>query len=260
MSTKKEERERMRQERLAAQQAASSSERRRLILGYVVAGLIVAAILAGIFVVITGGDEGDGTSGDIRTDTGDSENCHIEPLSGSTNDFECDGREGTPPPELTQGDLEAAAAAANCELQLDLKDEGNDHIEPDAKPPDYKTNPPTSGDHVVSPLMQADGAYVEKPDDIFIVHALEHGRIEIQYSPDLPEEDQLALKGVFDESPDGMLLFPNPDMPYEVATTAWAQLMGCDTYDGEATLDAIRDFRDIYRGNGPEPVPITLSG
>ena len=42
---------------------------------------------------------------------------------------------------------------------------------------------------------------------------MEHGRIEIQYTPDLPEADQLALKGVFDEDPDGMLLFPNPECP-----------------------------------------------
>ena len=27
-----------------------------------------------------------------------------------------------------------------------------------------------------------------------------------------------------------------------------------------ATLDAIRDFRDTYRGLGPENVPIQLSG
>ena len=36
--------------------------------------------------------------------------------------------------------------------------------------------------------------------------------------------------------------------------------MGCKKYEGPATLDAIRDFRDIYRGLGPEPLPITVSG
>ena len=45
-------------------------------------------------------------------------------------------------------------------------------------------------------------------------------------------------------------------MPYEVAATAWTQLIGCPTYEGAATLDAIRDFRDIYRGQGPEDVPM----
>ena len=58
----------------------------------------------------------------------------------------------------------------------------------------------------------------------------------------------------------GMLLFPNPEMPYEVAATAWTQLMGCKSYEGAATLDAIRDFRDAYRGQGPENVPLDLSG
>ena len=116
------------------------------------------------------------------------------------------------------------------------------------------TNPPTSGNH--NPEQLADGAYSEMPAPWYFVHSLEHGRIEIQYSPDLSEQDQLALKGVFDESPPGMLFFPNDEMPYDVAVTAWTQLMGCKEYKGRATLDAIRDFRDTYRGLGPEPLPI----
>ncbi len=87
-----------------------------------------------------------------------------------------------------------------------------------------------------------------------VVHSLEHGRIQVQYSPDLPEEDQLALKGVFDEARPGMVLFPNPDMPYDVAVTAWTQMVGCKSFEGAATLDVIRDFRDQYLGQGPEPV------
>ena len=75
------------------------------------------------------------------------------------------------------------------------------------------------------------------------------------YSPDLSEEDQLALKGVFDDARPGVDLFPNPDMPYEVATAAWTQLMGCETFEGAATLDAVRDFRDAYLGRGPEAIP-----
>ena len=56
-----------------------------------------------------------------------------------------------------------------------------------------------------------------------------------------------------------MLMFPNPDMPYEVAATAWTQLVGCKTWEGDKTLDVLRDFRDIYRGNGPEAgIPISF--
>ena len=49
---------------------------------------------------------------------------------------------------------------------------------------------------------------------------MEHGRVEIHYDPSLPEDEQLALKGVFDEDPDGMLLFPDPTTcPTHVAVT-----------------------------------------
>jgi hypothetical protein len=35
--------------------------------------------------------------------------------------------------------------------------------------------------------------------------------------------------------------------------------MGCKEFKGDATLDAIRDLRDIYRGQGPEgAIPINL--
>lgn len=258
MTTRKEERERLRQERLAAQQAASASARRRLLAGYAVAGLIVAAIVAGLIVVVTSGS--DETDPQIPETSGDVENAHIETLSGSVNDFAPDTREGAAPPEKAQGDLETAAREAGCELRLDLPDEGNSHIRENDDSPDYKTNPATSGDHIQPPLMQADGAYAEQPDEKYVVHSLEHGRVAIQYSPDLPEEDQLLLKGLFDESPGGMLLYPNDEMPYEVAATAWTQLIGCESFEGAATIDALRNFRDIYRGQGPEPVPITLSG
>jgi hypothetical protein len=250
MPTRREDRERRRAERQAAERAQASAERRRLIIGYVVAGVLGAAVLAGIVIAISGSGDGNGPDpGDIP------DAAHVQIESGTIGDVPLWDQEGTPPPEIQQGDLQTAARAANCDLQLELEDEGNTHVRDDTV--NYKTNPPTSGNH--NPNPQADGAYTEMPDPVHLVHSLEHGRIEIQYSPDLPEDEVLELKGVFDESPDGVLFFPNPDMPNEVAVTAWRQLMGCDRYEGAATLDAIRDFRDIYLGNGPEQiVPISL--
>ncbi len=49
-------------------------------------------------------------------------------------------------------------------------------------------------------------------------------------------------------------------MPYQVAESAWTNLLGCKRYEGSKTLDAIRDFRDQFRGHGPEAVPINASG
>jgi hypothetical protein len=231
----------------------TDESRRRILYGYVAAGILSVALVAAVVFALVGG-------GDSSTNETDfPPNAHIEPQSGSTNGVAPDARVGTPPPPVKQGDLQLAAAAAGCELRLDLPDEGHAHLEPSDPVPDYGTNPPTSGDHIVPPLQQADGAYSEFPQPVRFVHSLEHGRVEIQYAPDLPEKDQLALKGVFDESPPGMLLFPNPQMPYEVGATAWTQLMGCKEYEGDATLDAIRDFRDAYRGQGPEPVPLSFA-
>ena len=52
-------------------------------------------------------------------------------------------------------------------------------------------------------------------------------------------------------------MFPNPDMPYDVAITAWTQLAGARTTRA-TTLDVLRTFRDIYRGQGPEFFPLSL--
>jgi hypothetical protein len=249
MATRKEEKDRLRAARLEAERHEAIGARKRLILGYGVAGVLTAAVLVGIVIVIASG--GGGSSEETPAA------AHIDTATGSINGVEPDAREGTAPPALENLDLQNAAADAGCTLRLGLPDEGSTHLEPDAQTPSYRTNPPTSGNHVTSPFQQADGAYMQTPEPIEYVHSLEHGRIEIQYAPDLPETDQLALKGVFDESPSGMLMFPNPRMPYEVAATAWTQLMGCKKYEGARTLDAIRDFRDQFRGRGPEPVPIS---
>lgn len=264
MSGRKEERERLREERLAAQRATQSSDRRREYLGYAVAGVIVVAILAGLFVVITGGGGGDETGVDAEGNAFP-ELAYINEEIGVVPDgIEVDGRNGTSPPEVENAVLEDVAKLANCELQLDLDDEGNTHLDdPDAPKVEYETDPPTSGDHYGSNTENAsgalaDGAYGEYPEVGRYVHSMEHGRVIIHYSPDLPEEDQLAIKGVFEESPSGVILIPNPEMDSEVAVAAWTQLATCETYEGAATLDLIRAFRDVYRGQGPEYFPLNV--
>lgn len=251
--TSREERERRRAERLEAEKREAAAERRRMLLGYVVAGGLTLAVIVGIVIVVSSSGGGSDELGGKEIPDA----AHIELQSGFPNDGVPDGREGTPPPPLRQGDLELAAKEAGCELRLNLPDEGSAHLGENADRPEWDTNPPTSGDH--SPQQQADGAW-KNVDQLNTLHALEHGRISIQYSPDLPEAEQLELKGVFDEDPAAMLFFPNPDMPYEVAAAAWTQLLGCKEYEGRATLDAIRDFRDVYRGRGPESFAITMSG
>lgn len=256
MAGNKEERERLRQQRLAAQQGAGSS-RARMIAGYVVAGVLGAAVLAGlVFVLFSGGDDSGKTSV-----SGGCENASIQAEIGVFEGLECDNREGTSPPELQFGDLEESVAKAGCEAMLGLPDAGNDHFTDESKG-EYKTNPPTSGAHYGVPNEAgsgaiADGAYLTAPAESRLVHAMEHGRVEIRYSPDLPEDQQLALKGVFDEDPGGMIMFPDPDLPGAVGFSAWTNAVVCKSFD-PLVVDVARNFRDSFRGNGPENFPVHL--
>jgi len=238
---REEERERLRQARQERESSQHKADRRRLYAVYGVAGLIGLLVVAGIAALIAG------SAG------GDSGESHINLTSGSSNGVKPDDRSGTAPQSVKIANLQQAAKKAGCVLRLNLKEEGHTHISPTAPTPDYKTNPPTSGNHVEPPYQQADGAYSEMPGEIFFVHSLEHGRLEIQYSPELPEEDQLALKGVYDTMYKGTLLFPNENMDYAVAATTWRNLMGCSKYKGAITLDAIRDFGKAHWGQGREP-------
>jgi hypothetical protein len=239
---REEERERLRRAREERESARAKLGKRRLVAVYAVAGVVGLAVVGGIVAVIASSSGGGGES-------------HINQASGSTNGFEPDEREGTAPPAVQVANLKQAANRAGCTLRLKLRDEGHEHIAPTAQAPDYGTNPPTSGNHVEAPLQQADGAYSEMPGEIFLVHSLEHGRLQIQYSPDLPEEDQLALKGLYDTMYGGALFFPNSNMDYEVAATAWTNLLGCPEYKGAITLDAIRDFgQQVWGKYGGEPV------
>jgi Protein of unknown function (DUF3105) len=232
MADQKDEREKLRQERIETEQAESSS-RNRLIVGYSVAAAVVLAAAVAV-IVVAGGESSDAAGGDAH--------INLNLNYGSTNGITPDERAGAPPPPVEVTHLDTAARRAGCKLRLRLPDEGHGHIPPSAPTPDYRTNPPTSGNHVDPPYQQADGAYLEMPPEIDFVHSLEHGRLAIQYSPDLFEDFQLSLKGLYDTMYGATLLFPNENMPYEVAATTWTNLLGCPYYEGAITLDAIRAF------------------
>jgi len=218
--------------------------------GYLIGAVLLIAIVGGIYLALTAGGNEDPGSAHIAT-----------PSSGSTNGVQPDNRIGTPVQTGTT-DLTEAVRLAGCELRQDLPDEGGEHLTRDDDVPDYGTAPPTSGPHIGPPLQQADGAYAESPAPQDVVHSLEHGRVAIQYSPDLTEADQLDIKGLYDSAYSGALLFPNPDMPYRIAATSWTNLIGCEKYEGAKTLDAIRAFAVEHYSDAPESIDIfpPLSG
>jgi hypothetical protein len=236
MSSRKEEKEQRRQERLAREQQEQEQARRRRLYSTVVGGaLAIAAIAAVVVAVAAGGGGGEHSSTGSLPSPSDSFAAAVDP----------------PAQQVTE--LEQAARAAGCVLRNPVI-EGRTHVEPD-KDVEYKTNPPTSGNH--DPQPAADGVY-DRPftarETKHFVHTLEHGRIEIQYDPKLRRRTIDQLGGLFNEDPYHMALFPNRRMPYAVAATAWGHLLGCKKATDE-TFDAIRAFRDRYRDQGPEQAP-----
>ena len=251
MATRKEEKEALRQRRLDKEAEQKATDRKRLTLAYGI-GAAVIVVVAVVIVVLASG----GGSGSAAGDDEGGAHINLNTSYGSTNGIAPDERSGvTPPPAPANLDMQSTAKAAGCELKLKLKDEGHEHIPPGSEEPDYKTNPPTSGPHVEPPYQQADGAYLEEPEPIDFVHSLEHGRLEIQYSPDLPESEQLELKGLYDTMYGAALLFPNEEMPYAVAATTWTNMLVCPKYEGVKTLNAIRAFgAETWGKYGGEPV------
>ena len=235
MASRKEQKEQLRAERERKAEEAAAAERRKRMVGFGVAGALVAAALIAIVVVIVAG------GGSDSSDSKSGENRAAEPDSG---DFV---KASIPKAQATN--LDQAAAAAGCKVKT-FPAEGRSHV---AGHVDYKTNPPTSGNHFE--IASEDGAYFESPPMEHLVHALEHGRVILWFQPNAPAQVKGQMKALFDEDNYHMLLSPNTrKMPSQVAASAWTRSITCDKVT-DKTWDALRLFRDRYRDQGPEQVP-----
>ena len=238
MASRQEEKEQRRKERLEREEAERRAAARRKRLQYVFGGLLALAAVGGIVAVLAlgvlGGDDAGGPG---------------EPQSAS------EAPAGVTLPEQKTGELKAAAEAAGCKLD-NPEIEGSTHETKDFKASDYKTNPPTSGNH--NPDWYEDGIYAagDVPKLGMLIHTLEHGRIDVQYKEGTAPEDVTKLEAFLAET-DGyhMLLFQNTTgMEAAVAATAWGHSLTCDKLD-DTTWDALRTFRTSYIDKGPEAVP-----
>jgi hypothetical protein len=185
--------------------------------------------------------------------------AHINEGAGSTNGAVPDERTGTKPPPAKEfsgsGDVTKAARDANCFLLRNVPAKNDKVVSMSGPAPKYEKEPPMLGPHVAPPHQQADGAYLTLPDERTTVASLDQGRMTIQYAPDLPEEIQLELKGLYDTMYGGTLFFPNNKMLYAVAATTWSNGLFCSGFEGAATLNAIRTFgKETWGKYGDEPV------
>jgi hypothetical protein len=232
MASRQEEKERRKQERIALEAAERQADSRRKRLQLALGGVLVVGIVAAIVVVALSGGSGGKADGKVR--------------QASTS--------GVTLPGQTQTDIDAAAKAAGCKL-VHPADEGRGHENKTFAASDYKTNPPQSGTHF--PVPAQDGIYDpgNEPQVGETVHALEHGRIGVQYAPGTTATVRKQLEAFVAENGGyHMLMFRNQTkMPYKVAATAWDQILGCPTVS-DKTWDALRTFRDRYIDKGPETV------
>jgi len=236
MASRQEEKERRKQERLEREKAEAAAAQRKRLLQIGAGVAIAAAIVVGIIVMTSGGKDDKPNPNPTAT---------------------------VPIPDRKITDLEDAAKAADCQL-TNPPIEGSNHVATKVK---YKTNPPTSGDHVPPQEVASDGNYTESvaPEPERYVHSLEHGRIVIHYKPTLPKRQVGQLLTLFGENSDTdfglasvgggftLLLKNNTQMPDDVAATAWGHLLTCKTMN-DKTFDAIRAFRQRYVLQAPEKV------
>jgi hypothetical protein len=239
MASRQEEKERRRREREEAEakaNAASARTRRLQIVGGVIVGVVIVAVV--VVLLVAGGGSDDSSS------------------SASTGKASTDASAAVKLPARKIENLEDAAKAAGCTLKT-YPIEGATHVTTTVN---YKTNPPTSGNH--NPVPAEDGIYDpgNEPTKEHYVHSLEHGRIEFEYQPGSSQKTINTLVALYNEPINGSpgyhsLVFENnTNMPYKVAAVAWGQLLGCNQLN-DAAIDAMRAFRERYTDKGPEFIP-----
>jgi Protein of unknown function (DUF3105) len=239
MSSRQEQKEKRRQERIAAEQAEQARKERQQRLYWIGGGIVGVIAIVAVVVAIASGGGGDSKTKDPETGE---EITASAPVSGPAV------------PPAAETDLQTSAKAAGCKLQT-FESEGREHDD-NPKSWKYKANPPTSGTH--APVPAADGVYPfgKAPSVGETVHALEHGRIDIQYGPKLTKAQYDQLQTLMSEDQGyHQLLFKNQtNMPGTIAVTAWLQQMTCPTMSPKV-FDAIRNFKGRYTDQGPEAVP-----
>ncbi|MEA2257043.1 MAG: hypothetical protein QOG35_3088 [Solirubrobacteraceae bacterium] len=220
MSKRAEEKEQRRLERMAAEEEARRAAARKRTL-QVGGGVVGAVLVIGVVAALVLAG-GKGSSGDA------------------------------PSASVVKTD----AAAAGCTFKQ-YPSEGRTHTTGKVN---YKTNPPTSGNH--NPVPAQDGIYApgNTPAKENYVHTLEHGRIEFQYKPTTSKADIAKLQRLAEEPFNGtsgyhVLLFENnTNMRSQFAATAWTRAITCPTLTPKA-LDALRTFRKAFTDKGPEFIP-----
>jgi hypothetical protein len=156
---------------------------------------------------------------------------------------------------------DAAAEALGCGEIQNLPSGGRGHLQQGSPPPEYATQPATSGPHSPSALPSGVHVYPEAVPETLAVHNLEHAYVIIYYRGQgqgaLAENVRSALAELAQDQ-QKVILAPYPELPEgrSLAFAAWTKLQECPRVtDADAAVLAAEGFIKRFRGtsNAPEP-------
>ena len=169
----------------------------------------------------------------------------------------------------------ATAAAASCDPVTNDPVAGSGvHVgpqtdQPNVKKVDYKTVPPTSGEHFVSPAYPALAFYTkdDRPAMEVLVHNLEHGYTVLWYTSKTPQAQVDQLKKISDQArampeTSGKFIVSAWDDSYgtfpsgkTIGVSHWGAKTGHRLLCGSVSGDAIKSFVTSYPStDAPEPL------
>jgi hypothetical protein len=174
---------------------------------------------------------------------------------------------GEGPAPMLSPTVRRAAVRAGCRLRSDASAVGIHMLLSDVAPlhvdnPDYSRQvlPPTNGHH--RPIWANWGFYQQPVPYAYEVHNLEHGGVVIHIGLSVTRAQGTKAVRMWADSPPYMLIVPGlpADVPRRgVTVTSWQRAMVCKRWNAH-TVAAIRTYRDVYRGTGPQQIPSLNSG
>jgi hypothetical protein len=182
------------------------------------------------------------------------------------------GKKHSSGPVVLPSQARAALAAAGCTFReaapLPPRNKNYHSDVPTLSTPvKWSTFPPSGGAHY--PAWAVWGFYREPVNPRQVVHNLEHGGVVTWWGPQVPSTTVDKLEQFYNESPEGMFGTPIARLGKKIALTAWTgdphkyyrngyygigQIALC-THFGQKAFAA---FRDAFRGQGPEGVPLSV--
>ena len=167
------------------------------------------------------------------------------------------GRDDTPQAvnqPVTPAALEAGRKEAGSSGVKTFPNAGRNHISGNQQPSNWNSNPPTSGDHLATPLPP--GVYDNDQDMRAMVHNQEHGYVVILYK-NIPD-DQVEQLRKFVKARDGSKLVLSPWSGLDsngVALTAWRNLELLQRVNMDVVQAFVNDYMvpEATKSTAPEP-------